>query len=61
MQGANNKDTDQTALMRMLICTFVVRIWHKKVSQDVARIYPNLGEKKHILSQNEDFYIFAQG
>ena len=27
--GANNKDADQTARMRRLICAFVVRIWHK--------------------------------
>ena len=26
---ANNKGADQTAQMRRLICTFVVRIWHK--------------------------------
>ena len=29
IQAANNKGTDQTARMRRLICTFVVRIWHK--------------------------------
>ena len=28
---ANNKGADQTAWMRMLICAFVVRIWHKHV------------------------------
>ena len=27
----NNKGADQTAWMRRLICTFVVRIWHKQV------------------------------
>ena len=27
----NNKDADQTARMRMLICAFVVCIWHKQV------------------------------
>ena len=27
----NNKGTDQTARMRRLICSFVVRIWHKQV------------------------------
>ena len=30
-QAANNKGADQTAQMRRLICTFVVRIWHKQV------------------------------
>ena len=27
--AVNNKGADQTARMRMLICAFVVRIWHK--------------------------------
>ena len=27
----NNKGADQTARMRMLICAFVVCIWHKQV------------------------------
>ena len=31
MQAANNKGADQTARMHRLICTFVVRIWHKQV------------------------------
>ena len=29
--GRENKDADQTARMRRLICAFVVRIWHKQV------------------------------
>ena len=29
ISGATNKGADQTAQMRKLICTFVVRIWHK--------------------------------
>ena len=29
IQAANIKGADQTARMRRLICTFVVRIWHK--------------------------------
>ena len=29
IQAANNKGVDETARMRRLICTFVVRIWHK--------------------------------
>ena len=28
---ANNKGSDQTVQMRMLICAFVVRLWHKQV------------------------------
>ena len=28
--SSENKGADQTAQMRRLICTFVVRIWHKK-------------------------------
>ena len=31
LYAANNKGADQTALMRRLICAFVVRIWHKQV------------------------------
>ena len=31
IQAANNKGADQTARMRRLICTFVVRIWLKQV------------------------------
>ena len=31
IQAANNKGADQTARMRRLICTFVVRIWQKQV------------------------------
>ena len=38
MQAANNKGTDHTARMRRLICAFVVRIWHRWVSHDVAHI-----------------------
>ena len=29
--SANNKGADQTGRMCMLMCTFVIRIWHKKV------------------------------
>ena len=29
IKEANNKGADQTVRMRRLICTFVVRIWHK--------------------------------
>ena len=36
-KAVNNKDADQTAQMRRLICIFVVRIWQKQVfSYDVA-------------------------
>ena len=35
----NNKGTDQTAQMCRLIRTFIVRIWHKQVSHDVALTY----------------------
>ena len=31
VQAVNNKGADQTARMHRLICTFVVRIWHKQV------------------------------
>ena len=34
----NNKDADQTAWMRRLICVFVVRIWQNRFSHDVAQI-----------------------
>ena len=30
-QAMNNKGADQTARMRRLICTFVVRIWQKQI------------------------------
>ena len=32
----NNKGADQTAWLRRLICAFVVRIWHKQFSHDMA-------------------------
>ena len=38
IQVANNKGADQTALMRRLICAFVVRIWQNRVSHDVAQL-----------------------
>ena len=38
IQAANNKGADQTAQMRRLICTFVVRIWHDRFSHGVAYI-----------------------
>ena len=38
IDAVNNKGADQTERMRKLICTFVVRIWHKHVSHDVAHI-----------------------
>ena len=41
IQAANNKGANQTARMRRLICTFVVRIWLKQVSHDVAHITVN--------------------
>ena len=31
MRAANNKGTDQTARVRGLFCTFVVRIWRKQL------------------------------
>ena len=34
----HNKGADQTARMHRLICIFVVRIWHKQFSRDVAQI-----------------------
>ena len=36
IQAANNKGADQIEWMRRLICAFVVHIWQKQVSHDVA-------------------------
>ena len=40
----NNKGADQTARMRRLICTFVVRVWHKTHFLMAQLIFFNLNE-----------------
>ena len=42
IQAASNKGTDQNAWMHRVIYAFVVRIWHKRFSHDVAQLSPEL-------------------
>ena len=61
VQAANNKGADQTARMRRLICTFVVRIWLKQVfswSGSINRCHFTNQRKKAALNF---FVLFCGG
>ena len=67
IQAANNKDADQTARMRMLICVFVVRIWHKQIfslAQVILNfeidtcVNTNFIEIRIIATDSERFLVF---
>ena len=55
IKAANNKGADQTAQLRRLICTFVVRIWHKQVFS--VELY----QGGHWSGKSQGNLIFLQG
>ena len=56
---ANNKDTDQAARMRMLICAFVVRTLHKQVCHDAAQILGSRVQFVQLSCISRDIIIIA--
>ena len=50
----NNKEADQTARMRRLICVFVVRIWQNRFSHDVAHMEKGIQFNRESYVRNSD-------